>query len=333
MPDDSSRKREALCQRIKPVLQEIDEAACDRRVASWFRQCVHEAAEYARWAAETEARLKAEKEAHAREILKDWRAGGAKYTDGNNPPAGQGWRWDHFALWDEPCPEDPDFGWFPPPSEPKPRALWDTPSGSAALLALLHDDCLIDELQRYNPNRIVTNRADDKGLIVDAVEFIDRLEKGPDAAGDIAERWELVQRELGLGGGGPAAEDTQRGSPSPQGEAPKGPVESGEPEIPARANTAHAQYLHAAETLGTTDPTDREAYDALAKVHSVTGEADDLPSFATWRRNLTEYRTRTGTQKKGSRAGCVDPEDRFPKVEDIEPQSLPGRVRPGWADK
>ncbi len=111
------------------------------------------------------------------------------------------------------------------------------------------------------------------------------------------------------------------------------PTEPDERKIPPRAQTAYEQYKQAVAVLNVSEPTDREAYDVLAKACEQAGEAADLPSFATWRRNLTEYRTRTGTQKNTSRAGRGDSGSRFPKIEDIEPQSLPNQVRPRWADR
>lgn len=109
--------------------------------------------------------------------------------------------------------------------------------------------------------------------------------------------------------------------------------DSPEPSIPPRAQTTHEQYKQAAKVLGTTAPTDREAYDVLAKAHQTAGEAAELPTFATWQRNLREYRRLTGTQKNRRRAGRGDTAGRFATVEGIEPQSLPSQIRPRWADK
>ena len=111
-----------------------------------------------------------------------------------------------------------------------------------------------------------------------------------------------------------------------------GELESAGEPVPLRARKAYRQYQRAAKALGTTDPTDREAYDALAGAHAAAGEANDLPSFATWQRYVREHRRLTGTQKNTRRTGRAETTQRFARVEDIEPQSLPNRVRPRWAD-
>jgi hypothetical protein len=102
--------------------------------------------------------------------------------------------------------------------------------------------------------------------------------------------------------------------------------ESGENNIPKRAQIAAQQYMLAAEALGEADPTDHDVYDQLERAHKQAGEAEDLPSFATWQRNLREYRRLTGTQKHRCRADRTDEAQRFPGIDDIEPQSLPESV-------
>jgi len=109
------------------------------------------------------------------------------------------------------------------------------------------------------------------------------------------------------------------------------PAESSD--TPPRAQKAYSQYQHGAGVLGKADPTDREVYDLLLRSYEQAGEGDDLPSFATWQRNLREYRRLTGTQKNTSRAGRAEAARCFVKVEDIEPESLPHHVRPRSAGK
>ena len=88
--------------------------------------------------------------------------------------------------------------------------------------------------------------------------------------------------------------------PATQALAEQTPVEE---KVPDRARKAGEQYRQAAEALGVLAPTDREVYDAVAGADAREGEASDLPSFATWQRNLREYRRLRGQQKNRPRAG------------------------------
>ena len=76
--------------------------------------------------------------------------------------------------------------------------------------------------------------------------------------------------------------------------------------VPQRARTAYQQFQQAADALGETKPTDRDAYDQLTKAYKSAGEADELPEFDTWTRNLRLYRRPTGTQKYTPRDGRAD---------------------------
>ncbi len=76
--------------------------------------------------------------------------------------------------------------------------------------------------------------------------------------------------------------------------------------LPACALKAGEQYRQAVKVLGTDTATDREVYEQIEKAFQQAGEADDLPSFDTWRRNLRMYRKATGTQKHRSRTRRSD---------------------------
>lgn len=86
-------------------------------------------------------------------------------------------------------------------------------------------------------------------------------------------------------------------------DTPNDAEKPGYPSTPRRANKAHDEYEESAQAIDTEKPTDREVYDVLAKAYVLAGEAADLPSFATWQRNLREYRRLTGTQKNTRRDG------------------------------
>ena len=103
--------------------------------------------------------------------------------------------------------------------------------------------------------------------------------------------------------------------------------------IPDRARKAGEQYRQAAEALGESDPTDREAYDQLTAAMELSGEEVDLPRFDTWQRNLREYRRLTGQQKKEPRAGREGSAGSLVRADQIEPKHLPTRIRPKSFDQ
>ena len=92
-------------------------------------------------------------------------------------------------------------GWFPQPSEEPLPEVWDTPAGSAALLALLHDRCLIDTTEPHNDRRIVVHAEELESLVASVLLFMAYLVDG-NAEDEIARRWKLVEPKL------PTAHDT-----------------------------------------------------------------------------------------------------------------------------
>ena len=107
------------------------------------------------------------------------------------------------------------------------------------------------------------------------------------------------------------------------------------PRLRPDANSLKAgeQYRQAAEALDTTNPTDREVFDQLTSAMRVSGEEVDLPNFATWQRNLREYRRLTGQQKNKPRAGREESAGGLVRSDQIEPEHLPTRVRPKRVDE
>jgi hypothetical protein len=103
--------------------------------------------------------------------------------------------------------------------------------------------------------------------------------------------------------------------------------------IPNRARKAGEQYRQAAEALGVSDPTDRQAYDQMATAMETSGEREDLASFDTWQRNLREYRRLTGQQKNRPRAGREGSARSLVRADQIEPQHLPTRIRSKRVDE
>ena len=103
--------------------------------------------------------------------------------------------------------------------------------------------------------------------------------------------------------------------------------------IPGRARKAGEQYRQAAEALGVSDPTDREAYDQLAAAMKLSGEKADLPKFDTWQRNLREYRQRTGQQKNKPRAGRRRNTGTLVRRDQIESTHLPTCIQPRRLDQ
>ncbi|MCZ6653516.1 MAG: hypothetical protein O7D91_10880 [Planctomycetota bacterium] len=94
--------------------------------------------------------------------------------------------------------------------------------------------------------------------------------------------------------------------------APEATISSGgEPEsagqrssaIPNRAQKAFEQYQSALEALENPDARDREAYELIKGTFQKEGALDQLRCFATWQRNLREYRRLTRTQKNELRSG------------------------------
>jgi DNA-binding transcriptional ArsR family regulator len=269
-----------ISQAIAGTLREIDEAAARPTVMEWFRTQLHEAAQHVRRQAEVQARLQAGKEAHARVILADTRAGGSKFTDKNRPPDRTGWIWDRAVLLPnavggpgdlagppsgaltEPdsasCPVEsgagefeprrrllaqaqaardsgwrsaeearadlPVVGWFPQPSEEPLPEVWDTPAGSAALLALLHDRCLVDTTEPHNDRRIVIHAEELESLVASELLFMASLVNG-NAEDEIARRWRLVEPKLPTAPviGGTQPPDSSPGE-SDRGRQPQAPA-------------------------------------------------------------------------------------------------------------
>lgn len=79
--------------------------------------------------------------------------------------------------------------------------------------------------------------------------------------------------------------------------------EGGTPQIPKRARHAHQLYQQACEANDTDRMTDDNAYDFLKRTIQDSGETLDLPTRVAFRRNLSTYRNRTGTQKNRPRRG------------------------------
>ncbi|MFH1745471.1 MAG: hypothetical protein ABIG44_00340 [Planctomycetota bacterium] len=191
---------------------------------TWFHERWQEALKYRRDSQVSKEKQETEQQEHARVIYADLRAGGIKYTDPNNPPAKTGWRWGSFVLADparqgagssdslhggiegvvhgteqsESSSVNRDYiirGWFPEKymlSLPAP--VWDTLSGSAVVLALLHDTCLVDTLEPENLKRIFLDDNDETICLF--LEFWDKLEDEHNPADAVARRWELVQEQI-----------------------------------------------------------------------------------------------------------------------------------------
>ena len=83
----------------------------------------------------------------------------------------------------------------------------------------------------------------------------------------------------------------------PQSATGPGDVDS----ISSSVLTARDQYLDACEALNNDSPTDREAYDLLAKTYTTNGEVSPLPKFETWSRYLRKWRGFAGEQKNNPR--------------------------------
>ncbi|MFH1110130.1 MAG: hypothetical protein V1790_13180 [Planctomycetota bacterium] len=103
--------------------------------------------------------------------------------------------------------------------------------------------------------------------------------------------------------------------------------------IPNRAQKAGEQYRQAADALGVPDPPDQQVFDQLTTAMEISGEKADLPTFATWQRNLREYRRLTGQQKNKPRAGRGTSAGGLVRPDQIEPQHLPTRIRPKPVDE
>ena len=106
-----------------------------------------------------------------------------------------------------------------------------------------------------------------------------------------------------------------------------------QPEIPTRAHKAASQYSLGLAATNESNPTDRQVYDALASKLSVSGEHRELPTFATWQRNLREHRRLTNQQKNKPRAGRSRASGSIVSADQIEPEHLPTRVRRSRKDK
>lgn len=105
--------------------------------------------------------------------------------------------------------------------------------------------------------------------------------------------------------------------------------------IPNRARKVGEQYRQAVEVLrpDNPNPTDREVHDAIAKALKQSGEAHELPEFATWQRYLRDWRKATGQQKKKPRAGRAQVSGSLVPYDGIEPRSLPTSIRPVSVDR
>ncbi len=189
--------------------------------------------------------------------------------------------------------------------------------------------------------------------IGDAVDFAralhSRLCAGEPVAVDLAQTVELLARRIREGvaviersGDRPKSANSVSDWSPPAGSVV--PADPGAPDgqssvvIPPRANKAADQYKQAIRALGTEESTDREAYEHLeaawnlAKARVQEDPVDKLPNFATWQRNLREYRRLTGTQKHRPRAGNAKTAGHFARPDQIEPKHWPAAIRPKSAD-
>lgn len=99
----------------------------------------------------------------------------------------------------------------------------------------------------------------------------------------------------------PSASQDRPAAPPPAAVGSKPTDRPAEP--PPRARKAWSQYQKAVEGTCNPELTDNEAYEWLKCKAGHEDEANHLPSFDTWRRNLSEYRRLTDQRKHEPRAG------------------------------
>ncbi len=159
-------------------------------------------------------------------------------------------------------------------------------------------------------------------------------EPHPAASGD-AQPAACGARTPANGGEGDAAAHSPPWS-DPAAAVPKGDLATktqAQVSIPNRARKAGEQYRQAAEALGVSSPTDREAYEQLVTAFETSGEKAELPRFDTWQRNLRKYRQLTRQQKNKPRTGRERNAGSLVRADQIEPEYLPTRVRHEHVDQ
>jgi len=109
---------------------------------------------------------------------------------------------------------------------------------------------------------------------------------------------------------------------------------------PERAQKAYRFYRMACDANGVAEMNDKGAYDFLrdakdeaevlnkgpGKRTEMASEIMELPTWKTFRRNLTQYRTSTRTQKQKPRLGGVKPSGSIVLAKQMDSKELPTRT-------